>query len=626
MGKYWTDKEDYKDFINAIDFNDAFSNIESDIETKVDKVEGKGLIDSDFAQNIDSDLIQLSSETNSVSVDPESIVLKDLTVDAPDDRKSVKIKDDLISIIGDSMDECTQIENDSITITDSLGGRSAITPGEIVVRNYGSGDVGTLYPTYLNLSDTAKYRDSGITLSDTGSASELNISVNGGVKIENRTLGSTEPAEIETTLFDTSGNVTESHKLTEKANQSDLESLSDSLTDKTDSMQEQINEITYGETTETSVLDNSSWSGSGAPNMYNFVWYKDSSKNDITGIYIYGYSGIVCIADDGFVSQYTITTTESRDKAVNIVESAKFKEMVSYCFDVTSTDERNIVIYPNDIGVNLTIDKVSRSKVDIQSKISDLEERTDTKLDKTEFEDFASSKSVTTTVTDEIDNTDLYNSGMAFYNFYTSENPNVTGLYAYGYDGTVVANNNSITIKTERDETAVNLLDYADENGYVQVYSENAVVWYIDKEICTELATTQDVSAIEMELDNKLDKDTAITFENTSTGERATYNEKIKLYTWATTTIDSTSVNVSGYVESKIDASGGITVDAQNPMYDGDIILKKIDSSTFITTTHKLSQKANQADVDAIPKIFEEDGELFVNVGDKKYKLTATEA
>lgn len=37
MSKYWTDKEDFKDYINAKDFNDAFDCIEKDVEAKVDR-------------------------------------------------------------------------------------------------------------------------------------------------------------------------------------------------------------------------------------------------------------------------------------------------------------------------------------------------------------------------------------------------------------------------------------------------------------------------------------------------------------------------------------------------------------------------------------------------------------
>ena len=48
MSKYWINKTDGTDSVLAEDFNRAFEKVSQDIDTKVDKIDGKGLSTEDY--------------------------------------------------------------------------------------------------------------------------------------------------------------------------------------------------------------------------------------------------------------------------------------------------------------------------------------------------------------------------------------------------------------------------------------------------------------------------------------------------------------------------------------------------------------------------------------------------
>lgn len=137
MGKYWNDKQDFKDYINADDFNEAFAQIETDVSknttdvaNKVDKVDGKSLIDSGVAD-------KLTADGDRIKVDGNVLVGEDSSF--AEERKYVDVGKGNIELRNDYHN--TTIDSDGIVADTGSGeGFSKVNAwdGVIVEAPFGS--------------------------------------------------------------------------------------------------------------------------------------------------------------------------------------------------------------------------------------------------------------------------------------------------------------------------------------------------------------------------------------------------------------------------------------------------------------------------------------------------------
>lgn len=354
MGRYWTDKEDFKDTINAVDYNNAFSAIENDIttaeddivtltnatdelkDTKVDKEDGKGLIDEKAAE-------YLSGDDNGVNVaDGKRIFITD-----SDGRLSAAV------------------DNQKINLYSALGRNASLTTNELRLEQYDDGKATSLSPV-----DGLKFSNSYADDTDIYTRGYLHLhntnTLFGGVKVSAESGIQVADGEIVQRMYSmTDGTITESHKLSEKANQTELESTNLAM----QTLKKEFRETMSDESTETSVLDNSGWDEASYPPMYEFTWYQDDSKNDIAGIYVYGYNGSVTVGGISF--SFYISAKESRDEAVNIVTLDSFKSNInSYFSQLPEVASIEVGIYPNS-AAKITIDKVTLDYQPVTKKYVD---------------------------------------------------------------------------------------------------------------------------------------------------------------------------------------------------------------------------------------------------------------
>ena len=281
MGKYWSDKTDNVDTVSAEDFNAAFGDIAEDmskksdaetvntkLENKVDKVSGKGLIDSTFAENIDKKQMSFESGQGDegVTIKPNYVGLDE------SDGASTKIKGRITTMTGDI--GTTVIEPTQITVTYEYNGVSTeITPGEVQLLVATYNDDGEEVLTMHNLTDkankgeikgivqnndlafadgkkiTLKFTDSGGTGTNKLESSNITLEYNNmRTRVYPASVHVEYPFEsksvyVSPTDVEIKEGTNVVHALTEKANAADVGKLSDLATTDKSSIVAAINEV-----------------------------------------------------------------------------------------------------------------------------------------------------------------------------------------------------------------------------------------------------------------------------------------------------------------------------------------------------------------------------------------------
>ena len=297
MSKYWTDKTDNIDTVMAEDFNNAFGDIAEDInkkiditaadtklDTKVDKVEGKGLVDKAFANDVSTRKAALGNgniatidsqlETYSITTrleaevaisgmdDSGNTVIKhklsekantsDVFLKSGDvvlaKDKIIKVTKDGESTALDGSTENIQIRGDNIFIRGndvepyglmlSKNGITLDTENNENV-NIKSGEI-TVYKKNSNENSVAHKLTEKMSVSDLES-----YLLNGGQKsiIGDLYVSGGESSTNDITLWRVENNEPVTHKLSEKANSVDVGALSDLTTTDKSSVVAAINEV-----------------------------------------------------------------------------------------------------------------------------------------------------------------------------------------------------------------------------------------------------------------------------------------------------------------------------------------------------------------------------------------------
>ncbi len=192
MSKYWNDKQDFKDYINADDFNEAFAQIDTDVAKntadvakKVDKVDGKSLIDSSVADKL--------------SGDDNSVLYK-----STDTNASIEVAN----------------EHEDLALIMS---HTKIKSDEITVANLSEGDTRTIIK-YDEVS-TPAINTTAVHMDSTSSPATIDLGADKGVKVYKTP---TDSEDMDITLekieynAETGKTNTVTHRLSQKADKADV--------------------------------------------------------------------------------------------------------------------------------------------------------------------------------------------------------------------------------------------------------------------------------------------------------------------------------------------------------------------------------------------------------------------
>lgn len=367
--KYWTDKQDEVDVVSAVDINNAYDGIATDIEDITVNVSQLNQSIDDINQSIempiDSDISVTSEHKIEVLSDTSVKLAADgLTVVGGETNEleakvstegdiSVTNKDTsgaqatVITYNGISYGNSTNggfsLKNKTLSLDDpdypdeNAWGTTLSTEGGLII-NRSTGSV-KLKTNLLSLESgdgsSVTVAPSDISLTSNNSYAALNsvrICSTSGISITTNNVGPDMLDGIDVWL--TKGGIT--HKLSKKANKSDI----------TEAVEELSDDI-FATNCTTKAFDNSEWEGYAPKALYRI-----SDYTQLDSLYVYGCDGTLkAYCDAGGSMSATIYT--SRDKATNLLPTIK-KAFDTYgTTDVTIYVEAAAVWYVDEF-VSLT--------------------------------------------------------------------------------------------------------------------------------------------------------------------------------------------------------------------------------------------------------------------------------